>query len=98
MTCSATTTIRKLFPHVVVGTLVLSSAAAIARGQDSTMRHSSAVAPVRPVPHDDAGTKVVKKGTLANANLMRDAKNRGSWQSGSDGLHNIGRRGHEPSA
>lgn len=45
--------------HVFVGALVLSSATAIARAQDSTMRRSPPVAPVRPVTDDYFGTKVV---------------------------------------
>lgn len=59
MTYSATIGSRKLFAHVVVGALVFSNAAAIARGQDSTVRHSPPVAPVRPVTDDYFATKVV---------------------------------------
>ena len=59
MTYSATTTIRKLVAHVVVGALVFSTAAAIARGQDTTVRHSPPWRPVRPVTDDYFGTKVV---------------------------------------
>ena len=59
MTYSATTTIRKLFAHVVVGALLLSTAAEIARGQDPTVPHAPPVAPVRPVTDDYFGTKVV---------------------------------------
>lgn len=66
----ATTSIRKLFAHAIVGALVLSTAAAIARAQDSTVRHSPPVAPVRPVTDDYFGTKVVD-----NYRYFEDLKN-----------------------
>ena len=36
--------------------------------------HASAAAPVRPAPHDDVGTKGLKKGTMASAKLIEDTK------------------------
>jgi len=65
-----TTSMPKLFAHVIVSALLLPTAIAVARAQDTTMRHSPPVAPVRPVTDDYFGTKVVD-----NYRYFEDLKN-----------------------
>lgn len=87
MTNSATTTSRKLLLQIFVCALALSTAAGRARGQDSTVRNSSAVASVHPVTN---GSKVLEKGTLANAKLIQDTKAGVAGKVASMGCTNLG--------